>query len=245
MYGAAAALIFPRLFFTNLDPAIGSILSYVTFFAGFAARPVGAALFGHWGDTLGRRSALVWSVILMAIPTFGIGLLPTYEIVGLLAPFALTCCRFLQGLSVGGEFTGSATFLVEHAAPSQRGYIGSWAGFSAQVGALLGSGVGALVADVDTGRDAVVVLRDRADRIRECAAGDCQVIYLDTSRSGNRTWCSMQRCGNRHKVRQRRARDDRLPVEGQRMTKIVARIDAGRREHVDGQPKAAGRLVHV
>jgi MHS family proline/betaine transporter-like MFS transporter len=103
-------------------------------------------LFGYWGDTLGRRNALAWSILLMAIPTCLVGLLPTYETMGALAPIALTLCRFLQGLSVGGEFTGSATFLVEHAAASQRGYIGSWAGFSAQIGALLGSGVGALIA---------------------------------------------------------------------------------------------------
>lgn len=82
----------------------------------------------------------------MAVPTCLVGLLPTYGTIGVLAPIALTLCRFLQGLSVGGEFTGSATFLVEHAAASQRGYVGSWAGFSAQIGALLGSGVGALIA---------------------------------------------------------------------------------------------------
>ena len=82
----------------------------------------------------------------MAVLTCLVGLLPTYDTIGVLAPVALTLCRFLQGLSVGGEFTGSATFLVEHAAASQRGYVGSWAGFSAQIGALLGSSVGALVA---------------------------------------------------------------------------------------------------
>jgi MHS family proline/betaine transporter-like MFS transporter len=102
-------------------------------------------LFGYWGDTVGRREALAWSIILMAIPTCFVGLLPTFDTIGVAAPLALIFFRFLQGLSVGGEFTGSVTYLVEHAAPSRRGYIGSWAGFSAQIGALLGSGVGALV----------------------------------------------------------------------------------------------------
>jgi MHS family proline/betaine transporter-like MFS transporter len=122
------------------------ISAFGVFAIGFLARPLGALLFGYWGDTLGRRNALAWSILLMAIPTCLVGLLPTYETIGVLAPIALTFCRFIQGLSVGGEFTGSATFLVEHAAASQRGYVGSWAGFSAQIGALLGSGVGALIA---------------------------------------------------------------------------------------------------
>jgi MFS transporter, MHS family, proline/betaine transporter len=144
LYGYFAPVL-AAMFFPSEQPSVSLLSTFGVFAVGFLARPLGALLFGHWGDTLGRRSALVWSVILMAIPTFSMGLLPTYDTIGLLAPIALTACRFLQGLSVGGEFTGSATFLVEHAAPSQRGYIGSWAGFSAQVGALLGSGVGALM----------------------------------------------------------------------------------------------------
>jgi len=138
--------VLATLFFPSEQPSVSLLSAFGVFAIGFLARPLGALLFGHWGDTVGRRSALAWSVILMAIPTFCVGLLPTYETIGMAAPLALTFFRFLQGLSVGGEFTGSVTFLVEHAAPSQRGFIGSWAGFSAQVGALLGSGVGALVA---------------------------------------------------------------------------------------------------
>ncbi len=145
LYGYFAPVL-ATLFFPSEQPSVSLLSAFGVFAIGFLARPLGALLFGYWGDTVGRRSALAWSIILMAIPTFCIGLLPTYEAIGLFAPFALTCCRFLQGLSVGGEFTGSVTYLVEHAAPSRRGYIGSWAGFSAQVGALLGSGAGALVA---------------------------------------------------------------------------------------------------
>lgn len=145
LYGYFAPVL-AALFFPSEQPSLSLLSAFGVFAIGFLARPLGALLFGYWGDTAGRRNALAWSIILMAIPTFCIGLLPTYEAIGLFAPFALTCCRFLQGLSVGGEFTGSVTYLVEHAAPSRRGYIGSWAGFSAQVGALLGSGAGALVA---------------------------------------------------------------------------------------------------
>jgi MFS transporter, MHS family, proline/betaine transporter len=145
LYGYFAP-IFAALFFPSDSPSTSLISAFGVFAVGFLARPLGALLFGYWGDTLGRRNALAWSILLMAIPTCLVGLLPTYEAIGALAPIALTLCRFLQGLSVGGEFTGSATFLVEHAAASQRGYVGSWAGFSAQIGALLGSCVGALIA---------------------------------------------------------------------------------------------------
>jgi MHS family proline/betaine transporter-like MFS transporter len=138
------APILSMLFFPASDPSLSLIATFSVFAVGFLARPLGALLFGYWGDTRGRRAALAWSIILMALPTCLIGLLPTYAQVGFAASLTLMILRFLQGLSVGGEFTGSVTFLVEHAAPTERGYIGSWAGFSAQIGALLGSGVGAL-----------------------------------------------------------------------------------------------------
>ncbi len=138
------APILSVLFFPTSNPSLSLIATFSVFAVGFLARPLGALCFGHWGDTRGRRSALSWSVILMAIPTCLLGLLPTYAQIGLAAPIALTVLRFVQGFSVGGEFTGSVTFLIEHAARNERGYIGSWAGFSAQIGALLGSGVGAV-----------------------------------------------------------------------------------------------------
>ena len=138
------APVLSRLFFPASDQSLSLIATFGVFAVGFLARPLGALLFGYWGDTKGRRTALAWSIILMAFPTCLVGLLPTYAQIGLAAPLALTVLRFLQGLSVGGEFTGSVTFLVEHAEPTERGYIGSWAGFSAQIGALLGSAVGAL-----------------------------------------------------------------------------------------------------
>ncbi len=145
LYGYFAP-VFATLFFPSADPSLSLIAAFGVFAIGFLARPLGALLFGYWGDTRGRREALAWSIILMAFPTCLVGLLPTYAQIGLAAPITLTVLRFLQGLSVGGEFTGSVTFLVEHAAPAERGYVGSWAGFSAQIGALLGSGVGTLAA---------------------------------------------------------------------------------------------------
>ncbi len=145
LYGYFAPVL-AALFFPSDSRSLSLISAFGVFAVGFLARPLGAMLFGYWGDTAGRRNALAWSILLMAAPTCLVGLLPTYETIGALAPIALTLCRFLQGLSVGGEFTGSATFLVEHAAASQRGYVGSWAGFSAQIGALMGSGMGALIA---------------------------------------------------------------------------------------------------
>jgi MHS family proline/betaine transporter-like MFS transporter len=138
LYGYFAPVI-ATLFFPSTEPSLSLMSAFAVFSVGFLARPMGAVLFGHWGDTRGRRDALVWSMILMAVPTCALGLLPTYDQIGWAAPLALTALRFLQGLSVGGELTGSVTFLVEHAPPSRQGAVGSWAGFSAQLGALLGS----------------------------------------------------------------------------------------------------------
>ena len=131
LYGYFAP-VFAALFFPSEYRSVSLISAFSVFAVGFFARPLGALLFGYWGDTLGRREALARSVLLMALPTCLVGLLPTFATIGIAAPILLTCFRFLQGLSVGGEFTGSVTFIVEHAPPSRRGYTGSWAGFSAQ-----------------------------------------------------------------------------------------------------------------
>ena len=144
LFGYFAPVI-ARLFFPSDNHLVSLVNTFGVFAAGFLMRPLGAALFGHFGDTLGRRKALAASVIMMAVPTCLIGLLPTYEHIGALAPVCLTLLRLLQGLSVGGEYTGSITFLVESAPPDRRGYAGSWTPFSAGAGSLLGSGVGALL----------------------------------------------------------------------------------------------------
>src|SRR5262249_52316764 len=130
------------------DPLTSLMATFGVFAAGFLMRPLGAVAFGHLGDRLGRKKALVVSVALMAVPTGLIGLLPTYAQAGSLAAVLLVRSRLLRRLSVAGEFTGSIVFLVEHAPASRRGFIGSWAGFSTNAGCLLGSGVGALLVAV-------------------------------------------------------------------------------------------------
>ena len=137
LYGAAAALIFPKLFFSNLDPFVGSILSYVTFYAGFVARPVGAAIFGHWGDRIGRKALLVATMLIMGLSTTAIGLLPTYDSIGLWGAVLLTFFRALQGIAVGGEWSGSVLMAGEWAAPGRRGLTTSFPQMGSPLGAIM------------------------------------------------------------------------------------------------------------
>jgi MHS family proline/betaine transporter-like MFS transporter len=139
------APVMADLFFPAADPTAALLATFSIFASGFLMRPVGAAVFGHFGDRFGRRKTLAVSVILMAVPTCLIGLLPTYAEAGETAAVLLTLLRLLQGFSVGGEYTGSITFLVEHADRRRRGLIGSLPVFSATLGILLGSGIGALL----------------------------------------------------------------------------------------------------
>src|SRR5262249_27858900 len=103
LYGVMAALVFPKLFFPPLHPFLGQILSFLTFTAGFVARPLGGVIFGYLGDRVGRKSTLVATLLLMGLSTVAIGLLPTADTIGVAAPFLLTSLRFLQGIGVGGE----------------------------------------------------------------------------------------------------------------------------------------------
>jgi MHS family proline/betaine transporter-like MFS transporter len=153
LYGYLAPVL-ATLFFPSKDPLDSLMATFGVFAAGFLMRPLGAIAFGHLGDRLGRKKALVVSVALMAVPTGLIGLLPTHAEVGATAAVLLVLLRLLQGFSVGGEITGSIIFLVEHAPPARRGFIGSWAGFSTNAGCMLGAGVGALLVTV-LGRQAV------------------------------------------------------------------------------------------
>jgi len=143
LYGYFAPVL-AHLFFPSEDPAVSLVSTFGVFATGFLMRPVGAAIFGHFGDRMGRRKALSASVLLMAGATTLMGLLPTYAQIGMTATVLLTFLRLLQGISAGGEFTGSISFLVEHAPPSRRGFIGSWTTFSGVSGMILGSGAGAL-----------------------------------------------------------------------------------------------------
>ncbi|GAJ46175.1 proline/betaine transporter [Holospora elegans E1] len=138
LYGYCAAII-GALFFPANDAFSSMLATYGVFFVGFVMRPLGGILFGYLGDRIGRKGALVWSIYCMAIPTALIGMLPTYEQIGWFAPLFLTCLRLFQGLSMGGEFTGSIVFVVEHADPQHRGFWGSWTTFSAAIGVLIGS----------------------------------------------------------------------------------------------------------
>lgn len=144
LYGYLAGIIAP-VFFPSQDPTAGLIATYGIFAAGFLMRPLGAAVFGWFGDRYGRARTMQISVAMMALPTLLLGLLPTYAQVGVLAPVLLVLVRILQGISVGGEFSSSATYLVETAPTGRRGLTGSWANIGSMTGSLLGVGAAALV----------------------------------------------------------------------------------------------------
>lgn len=142
LYGFFAPTI-GRLFFPSESRVASLLATYGVFALAFALRPLGGLVFGHIGDRIGRKKALELSVMLMAVPTTLLGLLPTYHDIGLAAPIVLTLIRGLQGISVGGEFIGSISFLGEHAPAGRRGLLGSWTSCSATLGAVLGSVVAA------------------------------------------------------------------------------------------------------
>ncbi|SFT59969.1 metabolite-proton symporter [Actinopolyspora lacussalsi subsp. righensis] len=139
IYGTAAALVFNKLFFPELDSMVGAIASFATFAVGFIARPLGGVVFSHFGDRLGRKPMLIWSLMLMGVATLLIGLLPTYETIGVWAPLLLVTLRFAQGIGVGGEWGGAALMAVEHAPENRRGFYGSWPQVGVPAGLLLGN----------------------------------------------------------------------------------------------------------
>lgn len=138
IYGYFADII-GRLFFPTSDAAARLMMTFGIFAAGFLTRPLGAVLFGHLGDRFSRKSALLISIYVMAIPTALIGCIPPYAMIGLWAPLLLTFLRVLQGIAIGGEFTGSMVFMIEHAQDRNRGLAGSWATFSLIAGVVVGS----------------------------------------------------------------------------------------------------------
>jgi len=141
LYGTAAALVFNRLFFPTLDSLAGTLSAYGTFAVGFVARPLGGAVFGHFGDRLGRKNMLVWSLAIMGVATALIGLTPTYAQVGIWAPVLLVVLRFIQGFGVGGEWGGAVLLAVEHSGGERRGFHGSWPQMGVPGGLLLSTGV--------------------------------------------------------------------------------------------------------
>jgi MFS family permease len=145
LFGTAAGLIFPALFFPGGSQASGLIGSFGAFAAGFIMRPVGAVLFGHWGDRIGRRRMLLVTVVLMGGGTLLIGLLPTYQSIGVAAPALLVAVRLVQGLGIGGEFGGGALVALENAPPGRRGLMSSVHQLGTPVGLLVSTGIFACV----------------------------------------------------------------------------------------------------
>ncbi|TDV46057.1 MFS transporter [Actinophytocola oryzae] len=137
IYGTAAALVFPTVFFPALGPAAGAVASFATFAVAFVARPVGAVLFGHFGDRVGRKRTLISTLLLMGIATTLIGLLPSASAIGVAAPVILVALRFTQGLAVGGEWAGASLLTAEYAPPGQRGRYATFP----QIGAFLAFGM--------------------------------------------------------------------------------------------------------
>src|SRR5437660_2376554 len=126
LYNTAAALVFNKLFFPTFDPFVGTLLAFSTYAVGFAARPIGGIVIGHYADKVGRKSMLVLTLVMMGIATASIGLLPPYNSIGVWAPIALVLLRVVQGFGVGGQWGGAVLMAVEHAPKGQRGFYGSW-----------------------------------------------------------------------------------------------------------------------
>jgi MHS family shikimate/dehydroshikimate transporter-like MFS transporter len=148
IYTTAAALVFPQLFFPSFEPLAGTLASFATYAVGFLARPLGGVIFGHYGDKLGRKAMLVTTLLIMGIATFLVGLLPTYETIGIWAPILLVVLRLLQGLGLGGEWGGAVLMAVEHSPDDKRGLNGSWPQMGVPAGLVLGTGAFAAVSAI-------------------------------------------------------------------------------------------------
>ena len=153
LYGSAAALVFGALFFPESDPVTGTLLAFGTYAVGFAARPLGGVVFGHFGDRVGRKKMLVVSLMVMGAATVAIGLLPTYATIGVAAPILLLVCRLLQGFAVGGEWGGAVLMVAEHGDPERRGFWSSWPQAGVPLGNLLATAVLFVLAAVQSDAD--------------------------------------------------------------------------------------------
>jgi metabolite-proton symporter len=150
IYATAAVLVFPKLFFPASDPAAATLQSLATFAIAFFARPVGSAVFGHFGDRIGRKATLVAALLTMGVSTVVIGLLPTYASIGTLAPALLALCRFGQGLGLGGEWGGAVLLATENAPPGKRAWYGMFPQLGAPIGFFLSGGIFLLLSQVLT-----------------------------------------------------------------------------------------------
>ena len=141
IYGTAAATVFGQQFFPQVSPMAGTMASFATFGVGFVARPIGGVVMGHFGDRVGRKAMLVWSLMLMGASTLAIGLLPAYERIGVWAPALLIVCRLVQGFALGGEWGGAVLMSVEHAPAARRGFFGSVVALGLPLGIVLSNAV--------------------------------------------------------------------------------------------------------
>jgi MFS transporter, MHS family, shikimate and dehydroshikimate transport protein len=148
LYGTAAALVFNKLFFPSVNPLTGTLLAFATFGVGFFARPLGAVVFGHLGDKVGRKATLVTTLLIMGLATALVGVVPSYGSIGAAAPILLVLLRVAQGFAVGGEWGGAALMAVEHAPEGRRGFYGSWPQLGVPLGLLLSTGAFALVSQL-------------------------------------------------------------------------------------------------
>ena len=150
IYANAAVLVFPQLFFPGSDSTTSTIESLATFSIAFFARPIGSAVFGHFGDKIGRKATLVAALLTMGISTVAIGFLPTYQSIGIVAPLLLMLCRFGQGLGLGGEWGGAVLLAIENAPPGKRAWYGMFPQLGAPIGLLLSGGTFLLLSDMLT-----------------------------------------------------------------------------------------------
>jgi MFS transporter, MHS family, shikimate and dehydroshikimate transport protein len=149
IYGTAAALVFPKLFFPSFSPGAGLLAALSTYAVGFAARPLGGIVFGHFGDRVGRKKMLVISLLAMGMATLAMGLVPGYAQIGILAPAIIVALRFVQGFAVGGEWGGAVLMAVEHAPPGKRGFYGSWPQVGSPLGLVLSTAAFSAVSVLD------------------------------------------------------------------------------------------------
>ena len=147
IYATAAVLVFPRVFFAKGDPAVSTLQSLVTFALAFVARPIGAAIFGHFGDRVGRKTTLVTALMTMGLSTICIGLLPTYASAGVYAAVLLALCRIGQGIGLGGEWGGAILLATENAPPGKHGWYGMFPQLGAPLGLIISIGAFLLISN--------------------------------------------------------------------------------------------------
>ena len=150
LYGVVAGIVFSKLYFPGSDPVVSTLLAYTTFAVGFVTRPLGGLIFGHFGDKLGRKSMLIMTLMIMGVATFLIGLIPTYEQIGIWAPLLLLLMRIFQGIGLGGEWGGAVLMAYEYAPKEKRGFYASLPQIGLAIGLCLASGIVALLSSLLT-----------------------------------------------------------------------------------------------